>query len=169
MPFKRITTAAFAAFIAAHTAFAADPVTVGDLTITEPAARATPPNAPVGGGFLTVTNTGQIDDRLVGAASEAAGHMEVHEMVMQGDVMKMRELAEGLPIPAGATVELRPGGYHLMFMALKHPLVEGETVDVVLTFEQAGEVPVTLEIGPRTMGAGGGMGPKVHGMAGTGN
>jgi copper(I)-binding protein/uncharacterized protein YcnI len=123
------------------------PVKAGDLEIAGGFSRATLPNAPVGGGFMTITNTGSEDDRLVGAASSAAGHLEVHEMAMEGDVMKMRELADGLPVPAGATVELKPGGYHIMFMDLKAPLVEGETVSVTLTFEKAGEVEVPLTIG----------------------
>lgn len=127
---------------------------LGALTLVAPFARATLPNAPVAGGFVTVTNTGTEDDLLIGAASEAAGHMEVHEMVMDGEVMKMRELVDGLPIPAGQTVELKPGGFHIMFMDLKHPLVEGETVDVTLTFERAGEIEIPLVIAARDAKAG---------------
>ncbi len=123
------------------------PVTAGALEISGGFSRATLPNAPVGGGFMTITNTGSEDDRLIGASSSVAGHMEVHEMAMEGDVMKMRELADGLPIPAGARVELKPGGFHIMFMELQEPLVEGEMVTVTLTFEKAGEVEVPLMIG----------------------
>lgn len=122
-------------------------VTAGALEISGGFSRATLPNAPVGGGFMTITNTGAEDDRLIGASSSVAGHLEVHEMAMEGDVMKMRELADGLPIPAGETVELKPGGFHIMFMELQEPLVEGETVTVKLTFERAGEVEVPLMIG----------------------
>lgn len=122
-------------------------VTAGALEISGGFSRATLPNAPVGGGFMTITNTGAEDDRLISASSSVAGHMEVHEMAMEGDVMKMRELADGLPIPAGKTVELKPGGFHIMFMELQEPLVEGETVAVTLTFERAGEVEVPLMIG----------------------
>ena len=122
-------------------------VTAGALEISGGFSRATLPNAPVGGGFMTITNSGAEDDRLIGASSSVAGHMEVHEMAMEGDVMKMRELADGLPIPAGKTVELKPGGFHIMFMELQEPLVEGETVAVTLTFERAGEVEVPLMIG----------------------
>lgn len=133
---------------------------LGDLTITGPFSRATLPNAPVAGGFLTVTNGGAEEDRLVAAASDAASHVEIHEMAVEGDVMKMRQLPDGLPIPAGETVELRPGGLHLMFMQLRHPLVEGETVDVTLTFEKAGEIELPLAIGPINSRAAG------HGKAG---
>ncbi len=126
---------------------ATDTITLGALEISGAFSRATLPNAPVAGGFMTITNTGETPDRLVSASSEVAGHMEVHEMAMKGDVMQMRELAEGLPIPAGATVTLKPGSFHLMFMDLKQPLVEGETVTVTLTFEQAGAVTLPLAIG----------------------
>jgi copper(I)-binding protein/uncharacterized protein YcnI len=128
-------------------------ITLGALALTGPFSRATPPNAPVAGGFLTIANTGAEDDRLTGAASEAAGRMEIHEMIMEGDVMKMRALEDGLPLPAGQTVELKPGGFHLMFMDLKQPLVEGETVEVTLTFEKAGQITVPLAIGARNAGA----------------
>lgn len=111
--------------------------------------------APVAGGFLTVANAGA-DDRLVAARVDFAGRAEIHEMAMEGDVMKMRQLSDGLAIPAGATVELKPGGYHLMFMDLKQPLVEGETVKVTLQFEKAGEVEVPMTVGPMNAGKRGG-------------
>lgn len=134
-------------------------VMAGDLELTGAFSRATLPNAPVAGGFLTITNTGTEDDRLIGAESVAAGHMEVHEMAMEGDVMRMRELADGLPIPAGETVTLKPGGFHIMFMDLQQPLVEGETVPITLEFEKAGKVEVSLMIGaPNAKGA------HAHGM-----
>ncbi|OSP56138.1 DUF1775 domain-containing protein [Pseudoruegeria sp. SK021] len=120
---------------------------VGDLTITAPFSRATLPNAPVAGGFLSIANAGAQDDRLIGVAADVAGRAEIHEMAMDGDVMKMRKLDDGLLVPAGGTVVLKPGGLHLMMMDLTQPLVEGETVAVTLTFETAGEVIVTLPVG----------------------
>jgi copper(I)-binding protein len=122
-------------------------VTVGGLTISGAFARATLPNAPVGGGFLTIVNSGSEADRLIAAATPVAGEVQLHEMKMEGDVMKMAELANGIEIPAGATVTLAPGGLHLMFMQLKEPLVEGTKVPVTLTFEKAGTVEVEVEIG----------------------
>ncbi|MFO1142171.1 MAG: copper chaperone PCu(A)C [Amaricoccus sp.] len=122
-------------------------VALGDLLLSQGFSRATRPGAPVAGGFLTITNKGMQADTLVGASSPVAGHMEVHEMALQDGVMKMRELPDGLPIPAGETVVLKPGGYHVMFMQLKQPLVEGRTVDVTLTFAKAGEVTIPLAIG----------------------
>ena len=80
------------------------------------------------------------------ARSDIAGDTQIHEMAMQGDVMKMRPLADGLEIPAGKTVVLAPGGFHIMFMGLKQTLVEGETITVTLTFEKAGTVDVVLPI-----------------------
>ncbi len=136
-----------------HDHGAMDLFKLGDLTIEHPFSRATLPNAPVAGGFMSVTNTGTTDDRLISATSDAAGRVEVHEMAMQGDVMKMRQLKDGLPIPAGQTVMLKPGGYHIMFMDLKAPLVEGKTVTVTLTFEKAGSIEVPLEIGAPNQGA----------------
>jgi len=134
-----------AGFGTAGLALAAE-VTAGSLTITGGFSRATLPNAPVGGGFLTITNTGSEDDRLLSATSPVAGEVQIHEMKMEGDVMKMAQLPDGLPIPAGQTVTLQPGGFHLMFMQLKQALVEGTKLPVTLTFEKAGTVEVELDI-----------------------
>lgn len=123
------------------------PVTVGDLEISGAFTRATLPNAPVGGGYLTITNKGAADDCLVSVSTPAAGTSQIHEMKMDGDVMKMNELPDGLVIPAGQSVSLAPGGYHLMFMDLTGPLVEGQSITVTLTFEKAGAVEVQLPVG----------------------
>ena len=122
------------------------PVAVGDLEISGAFTRATLPNAPVAGGFLTITNSGETDDRLVAASADFAQVAQIHEMAMEGDVMKMQQLSEGLVIPAGETVTLEPGGFHVMFMGLTQALVEGEVVPVALVFEHAGEVTVSFEI-----------------------
>lgn len=125
-------------------------VTVGEMEIANPFTRATMPNQPAGGGFLTITNKGSEGDRLIAVSSSVAERAEIHQMTMVGEVMKMRELPDGLPIPAGETVELKPGGYHLMFMGLNQPFVEGESIAVTLTFEKAGKVDVKLMVGSRT-------------------
>lgn len=119
-------------------------ISLGDLTITGPFSRATLPNAPVGGGFFTITNAGPADDRLVAAESSIAKETQIHEMAMEGDVMKMRQLVDGLVIPAGQTVALEPGGLHLMFMGLNGPIVEGDAVPLTLTFEKAGTISLDL-------------------------
>lgn len=121
-------------------------VQVGDLEISGAFTRATLPGAPVGGGYLVVTNHGDTDDRLVGGAAPFANDVQVHEMAVVDDVMQMRELQDGIVIPAGESVELKPGGYHLMFMALTTALVEGETVTVSLKFETAGTVDVEFAV-----------------------
>lgn len=84
--------------------------------------------------------------RLVGASSPVAGVVEVHEMAMEGNVMKMRALADGLALPAGQTVELKPGGYHVMLMDLKQPLEAGSTVPVTLVFEGADKKRDSVEL-----------------------
>ncbi len=151
MPLKRILALAAAMMLAAAPTFAQDDTTLGDLTISAAVARATPPHAPVGGGFLTITNAGDEDDRLIVASSPVAGRVEIHEMKMDGDVMRMRPLPDGLPIPAGQTVVLEPGRYHLMFVELTDALTEGDTFELSLTFEKAGEVTVTVDVGPPDM------------------
>jgi len=122
-------------------------VTVGAIEISGAFSRATLPNAPVAGGYLTITNTGATDDRLVSATSPIAAATQIHQMTVENDVMKMRELGDGIVIPAGQTVTLQPGGLHIMFMKLGGPLVEGTTVPVTLTFETAGTVAVDLAVG----------------------
>lgn len=129
-----------------HTAMAPADVTLGDLTITGGFTRATLPNAPVGGGYITISNAGTEADRLVSASSPISEVTQLHEMKMEGDVMKMKELENGIDIPAGETVTLAPGGLHIMFMGLTQSLVEGEKVPVTLTFEKAGTVEIELSI-----------------------
>jgi periplasmic copper chaperone A len=126
---------------------AALPVSIGSLEISAAFTRATLPNAPVGGGFMTIVNSGAEPDRLVSATSPAAGEVQLHEMGMEGDVMKMRHLPDGIEIPAGETVTLAPGGLHIMLMGLKQAFVEGETIPLTLTFEKAGTVEIELVVG----------------------
>jgi copper(I)-binding protein len=118
----------------------------GSLKIEKPWTRATPTGARVAGGFMRITNTGKEADRLVGGASPVAGRFEVHEMRMEGEVMRMRELANGLVIQPGQTVELKPGSYHVMFMDMKAQLKQGEKVKGTLQFEKAGTVEVEYSV-----------------------
>lgn len=133
--------------LAPVSAFAHD-YKAGTLEIQHPNSRAMLPGAPVGGGFLTIVNTGSEPDRLVSATSPAAGEVQLHEMAMENDVMKMRHLENGIEIPAGATVELKPGGLHVMFMKVKEPFKEGAKVPATLVFEKAGSVDVEFHVGP---------------------
>ena len=97
----------------------AEDVKAGDITISQGWARATPGGAKIGGGYLTIENKGTAPDRLVSAAGDVAGKIEVHEMAMKDGVMTMRPLDKGLAIEPGKTVKLAPGGYHLMMFDLK--------------------------------------------------
>lgn len=121
-------------------------ISVGDIEITGAFTRATLPNAPVAGGFLTLVNKGVEDDVLVSASTDIARETQIHEMAMEGDVMKMRQLADGIPVPAGETVTLAPGGLHIMFMGLNGPLEEGTHIPVTLTFAKAGTIDLTLTV-----------------------
>lgn len=118
----------------------------GDLAIDHPWSRATPQGAQVAGGYLKITNGGQATDRLVGGSADVATRIEVHEMSMDQGVMKMRELKTGLEVKPGASVELKPGGLHLMFMGLKRPFAKGERVKATLQFEKAGKVDVEFTV-----------------------
>jgi copper(I)-binding protein len=119
---------------------------IGALEVRAPWARATPPSAMAGGGYLTIVNLGTTPDRLIAARSAASDKVEIHEMKMDGNVMRMRELEKGLEIPPGATVTLAPGGYHIMWMGLRAPLVEATTVPVTLVFEKAGSLDVPFSV-----------------------
>lgn len=108
-----------------------------DVRVQTPWSRATPPGAAVAGGFMTLHNEGAADDRLVSVTTDIAASVEIHQMSMEGGTMQMRELTDGLSLPAGEAVALAPGGYHLMFIDPK-PLREGDTFLATLTFENAG-------------------------------
>ena len=118
----------------------------GDLTIGHPWSRATLPGAKVAAGYLTVKNAGSTPDRLISVTADIAGKGEIHEMTVKDGVMNMRPLADGLEIPAGGEVKLEPGSYHLMFMGLKEPAVEGVKFPGTLTFEKAGTVKVEFAV-----------------------
>ena len=124
----------------------------GDIVIDKAWARATPKGAAVGAGYLTIHNNGVTPDRLTGGAADFAN---VHEMSMVGGVMKMRELKDGLAIPAHGSVTLAPGGYHFMFTGLKAPLATGEVAKATLNFEHAGAVPVEFAVRPVGASSGG--------------
>jgi uncharacterized protein YcnI/copper(I)-binding protein len=121
-------------------------VSVGDLKIMSPIIRATPPNAPVSAGYMMIQNNGSETDRLIGGTAAFAGKVEVHEMKMEGDVMKMRRIDGGLEIPAGGEVTLKSGGLHVMFMKLAEQMVEGETRKISLEFEKAGSVEFEIPV-----------------------
>lgn len=131
--------------LAAAGARAAD-YDVGSIHITQPWARATPKGASAGAGYLTVTNNGTAADRLTCAGSDAAAQCQIHTMSMENGVMKMRPVEGGLEIKPGETVTFAPSSFHVMFVDLKHPLEQGQTVKATLRFNTAGAVDVAYPI-----------------------
>ena len=121
-----------------------------EVEISRPWARATAAGLETGGVFLTIRNRGGSSDRLVGGSSPAAQSVEIHAMSMDGAVMRMRQ-QQAVDIPAATSVELAPGGTHLMLVGLKAPLNQGKTVPVSLEFEKAGRK--TVEVRVRAIGS----------------
>ncbi len=146
--FAAALLAAFALPAALALPAAAQDATAGDIVVKQPWARAMPPMSKVGAGYMTLTNDGDAADRLVSVESPRSPDVQIHEMKMEGDVAKMRELNDGLEIPAHSTVTLKPGSYHLMFTGVSDGFEEGETVPATLTFEKAGKVDVGFEVAP---------------------
>lgn len=124
-----------------QTAVAGD-ITVGSLIVENPWARATPKGAKVGAGYLSIFNIGTIGDRLVSAKSDVSERVEIHSMSMTNGIMKMRRLPDGIAIKSKGLVDLKPGGYHLMFIGLKAPLEKDKSFNVTLTFEKTGDIDV---------------------------
>ncbi len=112
------------------------------LKIGHPWARPTVPGQSSGGGYLSIENKTGVPDRLLGGRSPGA-RVELHQMNMDGSVMRMREI-DGIDLPAGARVELKSGGKHIMLMDLKSPLKVGDKLPLILRFRNAGEVPVEM-------------------------
>ncbi|WP_296427905.1 copper chaperone PCu(A)C [Yoonia sp.] len=120
------------------------------ITITNAKSFETAPSAMVGGGFLDITNTGTEDDRLIAIIADFP-RVELHTTEFTDGIARMMHV-DGIPIPAGATVQLAPGGFHVMFMGLQgDPLEDGETIPATLVFEKSGEVEITFDVVKRDM------------------
>lgn len=150
----------------------ADPTPVaqpGDTRpgIEAPWIRLPPPPAAVAAGYFGIANPGG-EDRLLAVETDAAARVEIHEMREDGGMMRMRELPDGLAIPARGRVELAPGGYHLMLMEPRAGLAAGQQVDAELVFENAGRVPIRFEVRSAS-GQAGQSGHGAHGAAGEGH
>ncbi len=119
----------------------------GGLIVKDAWARSSPMNAEMGAVYFTVMNrTGQ-DDVLTGVSTSVAGMAEIHQSVMESDVMKMQPVPGGrVEVPNGGTVTFEPGGLHVMLMGLKEPLKAGDTFEIVLHFERFGDVRVQVEV-----------------------
>jgi periplasmic copper chaperone A len=126
-----------------------------DIKITDAWARATPGGAQTAAAYVTIESAA--GDRLTGVSTPAAQKAEIHEMTMVGNVMNMRPV-DGVDLPAGQAVTLKPGGYHIMLTGLAKPLREGDTFPLTLTFAKAGAREVTVSVAKiGAMGPGGGM------------
>jgi copper(I)-binding protein len=117
---------------------------MAQVTIKDPWVRATVSQQKATGAFMQITSAQ--DARLVEAKSPLAGVVEVHEMTLEKDVMKMRALPNGLDLPAGKSIELKPGGYHVMLMDLKQQMKEGDTVPMTLVVEGKDKKRSTIEV-----------------------
>jgi copper(I)-binding protein len=145
---------------------------VGTMHISQPWARATPKGADDGAGYMTIANKGTAPDRVSCVSDDASGQCMIHSMTMEGGIMRMRPVEGGLEIKPGQTVTLSPGGYHIMFMDLKHPLVQGQAVKATLKFEHAGTLDVEYPIaaiGAPAPGAAGGGTMNMQGPSGAMN
>jgi periplasmic copper chaperone A len=135
-----------AALIVAASTAACAQATKTSIVVEDPYARATPAGALSGAVYMTLDNKTTAADRLISASSNVAAQVQIHEMSMVNSVMQMRQLTNGLPVPAGESVTLKPGGYHVMLIGLKKQLTAGETIPLTLTFEKAGNISVTVPI-----------------------
>ena len=124
----------------------ADGIKFKQLEIEYAWIKETPPNHPVTSGYLKIENDGNTADVLIDVSADFAMKSEIHEMKMEGDVMKMRPLENGLVIPADGEVYLKPGGYHLMFMKLKQQMIPMDVHQVTLTFKNSGSITIPMTV-----------------------
>jgi periplasmic copper chaperone A len=157
--FASLAVLASTTVLSAQSPPATKTVRVGDIVIDAAFTRQPPKGARVAGGYMTISNSGSTPDRLIGGSAPFAKRFEVHEMSMDGGMMKMRELPKGLEIKPGEKVELKPGGYHVMFMDLIEAPAPGKPLKAKLRFETAGEVEIELVVQPA---AGGAAKPHAH-------
>lgn len=131
---------------AAATPVSAHDFKAGTLELRHPWSAKAPPVAPVLGGYLTIVNGGSESDRLLGGTTDVAERIEMHVSSLDDGVAKMRPAKDGLVVPAGGTLELQPGGAHIMFVNPRRRPAEGEKFKAVLQFEKAGPVEVEFVV-----------------------
>ena len=148
-------------FATAVLALSASTLWAQTVKVEEPWVRGTVASQKATGAFMRLTS--EKNARLVAASSPVAGVVEIHEMAMEKDVMKMRQIP-GLDLAAGRTTELKPGGYHVMLMDLKQPMKGGETVPITLVFEDDAKKRFTQDIKASVTALGGGNAPTQHGQ-----
>lgn len=143
--FFRSAAAIVAVLIAAGAAMAdGHGVSKGNLTISDPFARASAGRAKAGAAFLTITNAGPTD-RLIAARADVSEHVELHTHIMDGDVMRMRQVPN-VEVVGGGETALAPGGLHIMLIGLNAPLMEGDSFPLTLIFERAGDVEIEVPV-----------------------
>jgi len=154
---KLISLTAIAAICAFATTAAAHEFKIGDLVVNHPMAFETAQTAQTAGGFMTITNTGSTADRLIAVEADFP-RVEIHTTEMNGDVARMMHLEDGIVLPAGDSIIMKPGGYHVMFMGLRgDPFEVDEEVPATLVFENAGRLEVIFNVEERKMGDHGSM------------
>lgn len=155
---KLMKYTALALLLSAGTAWASD-YTLGQITVTQPTTFETAKNTKVGGGYMAITNASDADDTLIDVRVEGIPRIELHLSATDANgVATMTKQEGGIPVPAGETVTLMPGGLHVMFMGLgDDPFEVGEQIEATLVFEKAGEMDVVFEVRERTAGDHGGM------------
>jgi copper(I)-binding protein len=156
-------TIVFAAVLSLTFNAAAEDYAIATLRIVNPWARATPRGADIGGAYMTIRNTGTDADRLIGGSTAIANRFEVHQMLMDKGVMKMRPVEGGLEIKPGQAVEFKPGSFHVMLMGLKQQLEKGQRVKATLEFEKAGKVDIEFAVEAIGAGAPAAKGPAPKG------
>mgnify|MGYP001210717269 CR=1 FL=1 len=134
------------------------PAWAANVSVADAWARATMPGQKVSAAYMTIRS--DADAKLIGASSTVAARVELHEMRMDGEVMRMREVGS-LALPAGKPVKLEPGGYHIMLMNLGRPIAAGEAVPVTLTIESGGRQE-TVEVKAEARGPGGESAQPMH-------
>lgn len=147
---KRLTTLILTTaclFLTAQNALAHE-YSAGDISVDHPWSRPTPPGVMMGVGYMVITNNSDSDIVLTAAETPNAGQVTIHESQMNDGIMSMQQLGNGLTIPAGGKVELKPHSYHLMLEQLKNPLKEGERIPLKLEFRGAPSIEVELSVDP---------------------
>lgn len=124
----------------------AEKITFQNLIIQNAWIKDAPINHPTTSGYLTIQNKGEIDDTLINVSSSIASKTEIHQIKMEEEIIKMRPLSDGLIIPAGSTVDLKPGSFHLMFINLKTQMIPAQTHPINLTFLHAGTIAINAVV-----------------------
>ena len=143
----------------------ADDYKVGSMALDDLWVRASVPGQVNGAGYLEIENKGEAADKLIAVESTASKRIELHTIINENGVAKMRAVEGGIPVPAKGKTNLKPGGYHVMFIQLNGPFKVGEKVDAVMKFEKAGAVNVQFKVKPATYnpGSSGEQGMPMHG------